>query len=106
MGFGSTAKKLQKVADMAEELYTKVNELKAQLQALRGTVEETNERVDGIDQELTEQRALLEALAEQQGIDTDTVLTDAVIEDAEKSETAAEESEAAPAQQSEAESAE
>lgn len=77
MGFGSTAKKLQKVADLADDLYTKVNDLKTQLQSLQGTVETTNERVDDIDQELAEQRALLDALAEQQGIDTEAVLEDA-----------------------------
>jgi len=73
MGFGSTAKKLQKVADVADELYTKVNELKSQLESLRETVEETNERVDAIDDDLARQQALLEALAEQQGIDTDDI---------------------------------
>ncbi|MFC6976007.1 DUF5798 family protein [Halomicroarcula sp. GCM10025709] len=83
MGLGSTAKKIQKVADIAEELYSKVNELKSQLQELRGTVEETNDRVDELDRELAEQRALLEAVAEEQGIDVATVQTDALIDDAE-----------------------
>lgn len=83
MGLGSTAKKLQKVADIADELYTKVNEQKQQLQALRDTVEETNDHVSDIDRELAQQRALLEALADQQGLDADAILTEAVIEDAE-----------------------
>jgi TolA-binding protein len=83
MGLGSTAKKLQKLADIADELYTKVSELKTQLQSMQGTVDETNEGVADIERELTEQRALLEAIADQQGIDTDRVLTEAVIEDAE-----------------------
>lgn len=78
MGFGSTAKKLQKVADIADDLYTKVNELTTQLQSLQGTVEATNDRVADLDRELAEQRALLEALADEQGIDTDAVLDDAV----------------------------
>lgn len=73
MGLGSTAKKLQKVADVADELYTKVNELKSQLESLRTTVEETNERVDALDDDLARQQALLEALAEQQGIDVDDI---------------------------------
>ncbi|WP_423999190.1 DUF5798 family protein [Haloarcula salina] len=80
MGLGSTAKKIQKVAEIADELYTKVNELKAQLEALRDTVEETNDRVDGMDRELAEQRALIEALAEQQDIDTDAVVEDVTTE--------------------------
>jgi uncharacterized coiled-coil DUF342 family protein len=83
MGLGSTAKKIQKVAEGADELSTKVNELKAQLQDLRGTVEETNEQVDDLERELAEQRGLLEALAEQQGIDPDAASADALIADAE-----------------------
>ncbi|MFC7250932.1 DUF5798 family protein [Halomicroarcula sp. GCM10025324] len=74
MGLGSTAKKIQKVADVADEVYTKVNELKTQLQDLRQTVEATNNRVDEFDHELTEQRALVEALAEQQGLDPESVI--------------------------------
>ncbi|MDS0282871.1 DUF5798 family protein [Haloarcula onubensis] len=83
MGLGSTTKKLQKVVDMADDLYTKLNEQKEQLQELHATVEETSDRVDAIDREQTEQRALIEALAEEQGLDTDAILTEAVIEDAE-----------------------
>jgi septal ring factor EnvC (AmiA/AmiB activator) len=83
MGLGSTAKKLQKVADMADDLYTKMTELKTQLQATQATVEATNDRVDALDRELAQQRALVEALAEERDIDVETVLTDAVIEDAE-----------------------
>jgi archaellum component FlaC len=74
MGLGSTAKKIQKVADVADEVYTKVNELKTQLQDLRQTVEATNDRVDEFDHELAEQRALVEALAEQQGLDPESVI--------------------------------
>jgi len=85
MGLGSTAKKLQKVADIADELYAKVNEQREQLQELRGTVEETNTRVTEMDRELGQQRALLEAIAEEQGLDADEILTEAVIEDAEAS---------------------
>ncbi|WP_324757339.1 DUF5798 family protein [Haloarcula sp. GH36] len=83
MGLGSTAKKIQKVADIAEDLYAKVTELKTQLQELRGTVEETNDHVDDLDRELAEQRALLEAIADEQGIDVETVQTEALIDDAE-----------------------
>jgi len=98
MGLGSTAKKLQKVADIADDLYTKVNEQREQLQELRSTVEATSDRVEAIDREQAEQRALLEALAEEQGLDTDAILTETVIDDAEATadgeegtETAAEE---------------
>ena len=81
MGFGSTAKKLQKVVDMADDLYAKLNEQMEQLQKLRDTVEETSGRVEAIDREQAEQRALLEAIAEEQGLDTDAILAEAVIED-------------------------
>lgn len=77
MGFGSTAKKIQKVADVADKLYTKVNELKMQVQELSETVEDTNDRVDDVERQLAEQRALLEALAEERDVDVDAVLTDA-----------------------------
>ena len=76
MGLGSTAKKIQKVADIAEDLYRKVNELKTQLEDLRSTVDETSARVDGMEQELSEQRALIEALAEERGVDTESVVAD------------------------------
>lgn len=81
MGLGSTAKKLQTVVDMADKLYTKLSELKTQLQETQDTVEGTNERVDAIDRELAEQRALLDAIADEQGIDTDAVLDDVAATD-------------------------
>lgn len=93
MGFGSTAKKLQKVVDMADDLYAKLNEQKEQLQELRNTVEETSDRVEAVDREQAKQRALLEAIAEEQGLDTEAVLTEAVIEDAEADGQAATDSE-------------
>ncbi|WP_336339533.1 DUF5798 family protein [Haloarcula brevis] len=76
MGLGSTAKKIQKVADIAEDLYKKVNELKTQLEDLRSTVDETNTRVDGMETELAEQRAIIEALAEERDVDTEAVVAD------------------------------
>jgi len=81
MGFGSTAKKLQKVADLPDDLYTKVSELTQQLQSTQATVEATNDRVDELDRELAEQRALLEALADEQELDIDAVLAERVADD-------------------------
>ncbi|MBX0324663.1 hypothetical protein EGH21_16670 [Halomicroarcula sp. F13] len=81
MGLGSTAKKIQKVADVADKLYTKVNELKTQVQELNDTVEDTNGRVDDVERQLAEQRALLEALAEERDVDVDAVLADAEASD-------------------------
>lgn len=90
MGLGGTAKKLQKVASLAEDSYQKMNELREQLSQLRNEVESTSKQVDGIERDLAEQRALLEALAEQQDLDVDSIIADANIENivAEENESA------------------
>ncbi|WP_411963365.1 DUF5798 family protein [Haloferax sp. YSMS24] len=97
MGIGGTAKKLQKVAEMAEDVYKKLNELRAQIVEVRETVDETKQRVDRLEAENAEQRAILEALAEEQGIDIDAAIANAHIAEAEEAKEAAEaeESEAA-----------
>ncbi|MDH5020773.1 DUF5798 family protein [Halobacterium rubrum] len=77
MGFGSTAKKLQKVTEMADKLYERFEKLREQVSDLTGTVEETNDRVADLEAELAEQRAIVEALAERRGVDVDTVVEDA-----------------------------
>lgn len=87
MGFGDTAKKLQTVADTAEKLYARLNDLRDQLQELRRRVEETSDKVDRIERDVTGQRALLVALAEERGIDADAVLTEAAIDEAEMART-------------------
>jgi len=76
MGFGSTAKKVQKLADTAEKLYSKLTELREQVVEMRESVDETTERVETLERELAEQRALLDAIAEQQGVDVDEVEVD------------------------------
>ncbi|WP_458189825.1 DUF5798 family protein [Haladaptatus sp. NG-WS-4] len=76
MGLGSTAKKIQKVADTAEKLYAKLNELREQVLAIRDSLEATDERVQHLETENAKQRALIEALAEEQGIDVETVIDD------------------------------
>jgi len=83
MGFGDTAKKLQKVTSLAEESYNRMNELREQLVQLRNEVESTSQQVDRMEHDLSEQRALLEALAEKQGLDVETIIADANIEDVE-----------------------
>jgi vacuolar-type H+-ATPase subunit I/STV1 len=69
MGLGSTAKKLQKVVDIADELYAKLNDLKSDLTAMRDRVEETNDRVADLEAQVEHQQALLEAIAEKEGVD-------------------------------------
>jgi len=91
VGLGDTKKKLQKMIDAAEELYAKMNELRGQIDELRAKVDRTSEQVDRIEHAVDEQRALLEHLAEEQGIDVDQVLADAAIRevDADAAEDAA-----------------
>lgn len=74
MGLGGTAKKLQKVVDAAEQLYSKMNEMIGELKELQSEVEITSQQVDRMERELAEQRALVEALAERQDVDVDEVL--------------------------------
>lgn len=83
VGLGNTTKKLQKIADTAEELFEKLNELRQQVAKTRERVDDTHAKVTDLEREQAEQRAMLEALAAEQGVDVDAVLTDAVIEEAE-----------------------
>jgi len=86
MGLGSTAKKIQTVADRAEELYARMNEMREQLKDLKLTVEDTGERVQGLDAKVDRQAVILEALAEEQGLDVDQLVADATIDEAEDSD--------------------
>lgn len=83
MPLGGATKKLQKLVDTAEELYQRVNELREEINALRETVQETNATVERLEVDLDQQRALVEALAHEQGVDVDRVLAEAAIEEAE-----------------------
>ncbi|AFK19212.1 hypothetical protein E6P09_10560 [Haloferax mediterranei ATCC 33500] len=83
MALGGTAKKLQKVAEMAEDVYKKLNELREQIVEVRETVNETEARVDRLEAENAEQRAILEAIAEEQGVDLDAAIAQAHISEAE-----------------------
>jgi uncharacterized coiled-coil DUF342 family protein len=78
MGFGSTAKKVQKLADTAEKLYSKLNELREQVEDMREKLDSTSERVETLERENAEQRAILEAIADEQGIDTDDLEVESV----------------------------
>jgi hypothetical protein len=59
-----------------EETYEKLNQLVAQLQDVRDRLESTSEQVESMDRELAEQRAIVEALAAQQGVDVDAVVAE------------------------------
>ena len=84
MGLGGTAKKLQKVTDMAEDVYTRMNDLREQIVEMRETTQTTSDRVDRLERESAEMRALLEALAEEEGIDVEGVTAEAHIAEAER----------------------
>lgn len=84
MGLGSTAKKLQKVADMAEDLVGRLNELRDRVIRMEETVDETSNEVSNLEQELAEQRAILESIAEGQGVDVEEAIAD--VETAESEE--------------------
>jgi len=74
MPFGDTAKKIQRLSTIAEQTYEKINQLVSQLQDLRERVESTSDQLDSMDRELAEQRAIVEALAAEQGVDVDEVV--------------------------------
>lgn len=70
---GGAGKKLGTMVDLAEQLYEQVSAVREQLAATTETVDETAERVERLEAEVAEQRALLEALAKERGIDVDAV---------------------------------
>ena len=83
MGLGSTAKKIQMVADTAEKMYTRLNEVREQVDTTQSTVQDTGDRVQKLESEIVEQRAIIEAIATELDIDLDAVSADAHIRDAE-----------------------
>lgn len=83
MGLGGATKKLQTVIDTAEETYKRLDELREQILLMRETLTDTHQRVRSLERELDDQRALVEALARQEGVDVDQVLAEAAIEEAE-----------------------
>lgn len=76
MGFGSTAKKLQKVADIADQLFKRINAMRSEIQDLQGAVEGAETDAAELRRELAETRALVEAVAEAEGVDTEAALAD------------------------------
>ncbi|WP_049983094.1 DUF5798 family protein [Halorubrum sp. BV1] len=83
MGFGDTAKKIQTLADKAERTYQKINELRTEVEQTQSTVLDTSERVQRLENEMAEQRAVLDAVAREVGVDLESVSTEAHITDAE-----------------------
>jgi hypothetical protein len=71
------------VADTAEKLYERLNEVRAQVNAMRVDIAETRTQVDAMEHRVDRQAVLLEALAEREGIDVDQLYAEAAIEEAE-----------------------
>ena len=88
MPLGGVTDKVQKILDTAEELYQRVMELREQMMEVSETVQETNTRVAALESKVDRQNAILEALAEREGIDVDELVTEVAIEEAEPDEAA------------------
>jgi DNA anti-recombination protein RmuC len=77
MDIGGTAKKIQKATKIAEESYKKMQAMTERMKDLQKDMETTSRQVDEMEYELAQQRALLEAVATEQGLDPESVLADA-----------------------------
>jgi DNA-binding transcriptional regulator GbsR (MarR family) len=76
MDIAGTKQKIQRVVKVAEETYKKINQVIEQVEQLQEDLEQTSQQVDYIEREQADQRALLEALAEEQGLDVEAILDD------------------------------
>jgi len=83
MGIGGTAKKIQSLAERAEQLYEQLVELRERTIKLEESVDESTHRVRQLEVESEKQQVLLRAIAAEHGIDVDRVLAEAAIEEAE-----------------------
>ncbi|WP_137289710.1 DUF5798 family protein [Natronorubrum halophilum] len=83
MGLGSTAKKIQSLSDRAEAMYKQVQQLQQRIIGLEEEMDDTHDTVKRLDHQLGEQRALLLAIADEQGIDGEQILAEAAIDEAE-----------------------
>lgn len=83
MGLTNTAKKLQGLSERAEAMYKQVQKLQERIISLEEEMDDTHDTVNRIDHQLTEQRELLLAIAEEQGIDGEEILAQAAIDEAE-----------------------
>jgi len=77
MDIAGTKKKIQRATKVAEASYKKMNEMLERTQEIETDLQNTSEQVDCMEYELAEQRVLLEAIAEEQGLDVETLLEDA-----------------------------
>ena len=87
VGLSGTAKKLQTLATTAEKLFERLNALRERVEEMNDRMNNTHDRVAALEHEIEEQRALVEAIAAEQGIDIEAVLAEAAIDEAERAET-------------------
>jgi uncharacterized coiled-coil protein SlyX len=73
-------------------------ELREQMMEVSETVQETNTRVAALESKVDRQNAILEALAEREGIDVDELVTEVAIEEAEPEDGSEESVDDAPAE--------
>ena len=69
MNIGAVIERVQKVGDLLEKLIEQSNELRDRVIRLEENAEDTTDRVAVLDAELGRQTALLEAVAEDAGVD-------------------------------------
>lgn len=74
MDIAGTKKKIQRVVKVGEETYKKINEVIEEIEKLQENLAKTSDQVDHIEREQADQRALLEALADEQNLDIDEIL--------------------------------
>lgn len=77
MVLGDAKRKLQRLIELAEQLYERVDEVRTMLKT-------ANDRLASLEEEVETQRALLEALAESEGIDAEAITAGPDPEDGER----------------------
>ena len=83
MGLGSTAKKVQKLAETAEQLYAQLKDLRERVTNLEESVDATTDRVAELENDSEKQLVLLKEIAREHDIDVEQVLAEAAIDEAE-----------------------
>jgi DNA anti-recombination protein RmuC len=77
MDIAGTKQRVQRMIKVAEASYQKITELLERMEKLQNDLETTSHQVDHIEHDLAQQQVLLEALAEQQGLDPEQLLEEA-----------------------------
>ena len=88
MGLGSTAKKIQTVADTAEKMYRRLNALRKEVESTKRTVEDTGDRVQSLEAEIAEQRVILTAIGDELDVDIEAAVDNADLDTDSESATA------------------